>query len=414
MYRANQPTTKSYIVTGLLFALGLGFFLGYCVNIWLDAPTGGLQQISIVPEDTAIDSDLDFSLLWQVWQIVKSSYVEQPVEDKTLFYGAVSGIAESVGDPYTHWFSPEEAASFNQDLSGEFEGIGAEIGMKEEQIVVIAPLTNSPAATAGLQPNDMIIKIDETETVNLSLDEAVKLIRGPKDTIVTLTIYRTGDADVTEVPVTRAKIEYSGVSYVEQTVSDHTIGIITMSQFNQNTAAELIQTAQKILLSKPAGLVLDLRNNPGGLLDDSILIASQFINDGVIVTEKYSNGSVKEHPSSGNGLLVDQPPLVVLINPGSASASEIVAGALQDHRRATIIGEDSFGKGSVQNYQSLPDGSSLKVTVARWFTPNGHSIDKQGIKPDILVERTVEQYRAGEDPQLEKAKSWLLDQFINQ
>lgn len=354
-----------------------------------------------------VNQKIDFNLFWKVWNSLKQSYVNQPISDQQLFYGAISGVANATEDPYTVFLNPEQTKSFSSDINGQFEGIGAEIGVKDAQIIIIAPLKGSPAEQAGLKSGDAVIRIDGTDTVNLSVDKAVNLIRGPKDSTVTLTIYRKGADNVQDIAIKRAEIKIPSVTYTLKEQSGKRIAVVELSHFNQGSAAEFNTIAQQIVLDVPDGMILDLRNNPGGLLDECVNIASQFIPTGVIVKERLHDNSEQIINSTGSGTLANISNLVVLINEGSASASEILAGALQDYHKATIIGTTSFGKGSVQNYQEFSDGSSLKMTIAKWFTPLDHAIDRTGIKPDIEVERKAKDYKAKRDPQFDRAMQEL-------
>lgn len=401
---------------GLAFAsitFSLGFALGkWQDNSWFEQHGLSLAEVNAsgvngVGQTSASSLAPDADLFWQVWNEVQDNYIGQPVDDTQLFYGAVEGIAQAVDDPYTVYMNPEDAKDFKEVISGRFEGVGAEIGSKEGQIVVIAPLAGSPAEAAGLLADDAIIKIDGTETTGMTIDEAVTKIRGPKGTSVTLTIYRSGDVDFKEVSIVRDTIQIKTASYTTQERNGKTIGLLTISHIDENTYEEIREFVQTILLEQPAGLILDLRNNPGGLLSECIDIASLFIEDGTIVSEQFSDGEVTIYEAAGDAALAQSPAMVVLINEGSASASEIIAGALQDYKRATVIGQTTYGKGSVQNYKEYPDGSSLKITVAKWLTPNGRTIDNIGISPDVAVDLTVDDYLAGRDPQLDAAIDYL-------
>lgn len=272
--------------------------------------------------------------------------------------------------------------------------------------MVIAPLLDSPAAVAGLQPNDAIISIDGFDTYGLSVDEAVEKIRGPKGSVVTLTIYRAGASDLMDVEITRNTIEIPSAEYSTQVVAGKTIATITLSTIDETSADDMRALVNQVLLDQPAGLILDMRNNPGGVLQGAIDISSLFLASGVVVSEEYGDGKVQSYQVSVDAILPEQPKLVVLLNAGSASAAEIIAGALQDHQRAYIIGQTSFGKGSVQNYESFTDGSSLKMTVAHWLTPNQRAINGIGITPDLIVESVDDE--AAVDEQLQAAIEYLM------
>ncbi|EKD78960.1 MAG: hypothetical protein ACD_41C00218G0001 [uncultured bacterium] len=384
------------LVLGLGTILTVGFTAGYGLGLWQRSN----QQI-----DLAYRQPLQADLFWQVWGYVQDDYIGQPVDDKTLFYGAIRGLADSVNDPYTMFFDPIEAQAFMESINGTFEGIGAEIGEQDGQIVVIAPLPNSPAERAGVLAQDAIIAIDDVDTTAMSVDEAILHIRGPKGTTVKLTIYRDGATAFTDYTITRETIDFPSVEYTTEERNGNAIGIIHLYHVDETSAEDMQAIINQVLLDQPAGLILDMRNNPGGVLDDAIAITSLFVEEGVIVSEQYSNQSIRSYQSSVNAVLAETPPMVVLVNGGSASAAEIIAGALQDYRRAYIIGETTFGKGSVQDYREFPDGSSLKVTAAHWLTPNGRTIEDIGITPDQEVVPLDDD--AGLDEQLEAAIEYL-------
>ena len=353
-----------------------------------------------------LSSDIDFSLFWKTWDLIKTNYVDQDkLTDKQMFYGALSGLVSSVDDPYTVFMNPEESKLFNEDLTGTFSGIGAEVGLRNDVVTIIAPLAGTPAERAGLRSGDKVYAIDKQSTVGLTVDEAVKKIRGDKGTTVTLTIARNGDK-LRDISITRDTIVVKSVA----TNYDQASGLytITVSNFNADTEPLFQAAIQDIERQKPRGLILDLRNNPGGYLDAAVAIASFWISDGVIVSEQFSNQSATQ-PQHARGLApLAGLPTVVLINQGSASASEIVAGALMDHQQATTIGKTTYGKGSVQVVRDMPDGSMVKITTAKWLTPNGTSINDKGIKPNIEVELTEEDFNKNVDPQMVKARQFLL------
>lgn len=346
--------------------------------------------------------DIDFQAFWNVWQMVKERYVEQPTSDVKMFYGAIAGMVGSLQDPYSVFLDPEFAEKFSNELAGEFEGIGAEIGIKKDVLSVIAPLAGTPAEQAGLKAGDRILAIDGVDTTGMVVEDAVTRIRGPKGTQVKLLIMRDGLKEAKEVVITRATIVVQSVKWETKTVNGKKIGKIVISHFSENTEAKFNEAVRAVLADDPDALVLDLRNNPGGFLDTAVVVGGDWIGKDTIVVEKFSDGQQKNYPSDGLARLADLP-TVVLVNGGSASASEIVAGALQDASKAVLVGEKTFGKGSVQDYVEFNDGSALKLTVALWLTPKGRTINKEGIAPDIEVEMTPEDYDADKDPQLDKA-----------
>lgn len=380
-----------------------GFLVGRLPSSFHGGNNGEGQVIGLGGNAPSVADDVDFAMFWDVWKLVKSEYVDQPVSDKELFYGALKGLVYGVQDPYTTFFDPEEAQSFNEELDGSFFGIGAQIGLDEDgSVVVIAPLPETPAERAGIKAEDHILAIDGTDTAGMTVDEAVKRIRGEKGTVVKLMILHTGSDSAEEVQITRDEITTKSVTWE---VRDDGIAVITVAIFNQDTQSLFKEAVDEVLKENPKGLILDLRNNPGGLLDAAINLAGYWM-DGQTALVEDVRGVKTEYPASGPGLLKDMK-TVVLVNGGSASASEILSGALQDYHMATLIGEQTFGKGSVQQYQDLPDGSAVKITIARWLTPLGRSIDKEGIAPDTVVPFTEEDFNAKRDPQLQAALDLL-------
>ncbi|HAM88034.1 MAG: Carboxyl-terminal protease [Candidatus Falkowbacteria bacterium GW2011_GWC2_38_22] len=355
-------------------------------------------------EDGAYTQDIDFNLFWKTWDALKKQYVDQEkITDKKLFYGALRGMVAAIEDPYTVFMDPKVSEDFSDDLAGTFEGIGAEIGIKGDVLTIIAPLPGMPAELAGIKAGDKILAIDTVITQGMAVDEAVTKIRGPKDTKVTLTIVRDGLSEAKEIEITRGAIV---VSSVRTEKKDDGIFIIKIISFNNDTELAFNNAVRSALDSGVKGIILDLRNNPGGYLDTAIEVASEWVDEGPIVYEQYGDDSKIDHLARGRARLKDFL-TVVLVNEGSASASEIVAGALQDKGLAKLVGKKTFGKGSVQSLTNLEDGSSIKITIAKWLTPNGRSINDEGVAVDHEVELTLEDYNAGKDPQMEKAL-WLL------
>lgn len=362
-----------------------------------------LNKYGFAPKDK-LSQDVDFSQFWSVWDILKNEYVDKgKLTDKQMFYGALRGLVSSANDPYTVFMEPKVAQEFADDLAGTFEGIGAEIGMKNEVITIVAPLSGMPAEKAGLKAGDKILAINGESTNGLSVDEAVNKIRGPKGTEVTLSIYRNGFEKAKDYKITRDVIV---VKSVKTEMRKDGIFVITVSNFNDDTKELFANAVREIAEKNPKGIILDLRNNPGGYLDTAVDMASQWVEDGVIVTEQFSEDKKNEYPARGRADLKNYP-TVVLVNQGSASASEIVSGALKDYQKATIVGMKTFGKGSVQTLEELNDGSSLKITIAKWLTPKGNNINEQGIAPDVEVDLTNDDYNNSKDPQLDKAVELL-------
>ncbi|OGY92489.1 MAG: hypothetical protein A3H70_04565 [Candidatus Komeilibacteria bacterium RIFCSPLOWO2_02_FULL_48_11] len=347
--------------------------------------------------------NVDFDLYLQVWQMLQERYVDQPVSATKLFYGSLEGLVAALDDPYSVFLTPQISQEFNEQLNGRFEGIGAEIGIKNKSLAIIAPLSDSPAEAAGLRSRDKILAIDKETTDGLSLDEAVSRIRGPKGTNVVLTIKRDEAAEPFEVTVTRDTIHVKSVSWK---MEDGNIAYIELTNFNQDTTDLFKRIAREVVAANPQGLILDLRNNSGGFLQTAIDVASLWIDRKVVLNERSQVEGEKKYLSEGQPLFASIP-TVVLVNGGTASSSEIVAGALQDYGLARLVGEKTFGKGSVQMLEDLSDGSSVKFTVAKWYTPHDRSIDHDGIMPDEEVKLTPEDYSNDKDPQLDRAMEYF-------
>jgi len=376
----------SFLIIGLAVVFIAGFFIG---------------KISVVCKFCPPE-EIDFSLLWEAWHKLEENYVNpERLDHQKMVYGAISGMVKSIDDPYTLFFSPEETKKFLEDISGSFEGIGIEIGIRKGQLQVIAPLEGTPAQEAGVRAGDKIIKIGETLTMDLTIEEAVSLIRGPKGTEVTLTIMRDEWDTPKEFKIKRDTIEIPSMKWE---LKENNIAYIKLYHFSEKSHLDFQKLALEILNSSADRIILDLRNNPGGYLERAQNIAGWFLerNQTVVIEDFGSGGKQEIYKAKGNSQLKDFP-LVILINQGSASASEILASALRDNRGVKLIGETSYGKGSVQKLEELEDGSSLKVTIANWLSPNGELITDKGLKPDIEVIMTDEDYNEQRDPQLDKA-----------
>ena len=367
----------------------------------LEATTSASSTVSttdVLPE--YLKKDINFQMFWEVWNIVKEKYYSKDVPDTQLFYGALQGILGSLGDPYSIFMTPTDSSQFQQDLKGNFEGIGAEIAVKNSQLIIVAPLSDTPAERAGLQPKDMIIKINGTSTKDVTAAEAVNLIRGPKGTKVILSVFREGFEAPKDFEIIRDSITVKSVTWE---IKDYDIAYVKIRQFNEDTVPLLDKAIIEIIANKKIkNIILDLRNNPGGYLQSAIEVGGEWVGTEIVVSERLRDGQAINHASNRFPRLAGYK-TVVLVDGGSASASEIVAGALQDWGKAKLVGAKTFGKGSVQDLVNLNDGSSVKITIAKWFTPNGRSIDEQGIEPDIKVEMTAEDYDKDKDPQLNKA-----------
>jgi len=367
----------------------------------LSITVGSSSQKNISSNElTDSEKEIDFELYWELWNTLKDDYVDgEEIKDKDLFYGSLEGMASALNDPYTLFMDPEDAEKFENGLNGTFEGIGCEVGIRDEALTVIAPLDGSPAEKAGLLSGDKIIAVEDEPTIDMSIDESVKKIRGEKGKEVTLTVYRESKDETFDVDIVRDEIY---IKSLKTEMREDDIFVLDINNFNEDTLKLFNEAVNKIKENNPKGVILDLRNNPGGFLDTSVEVSSEWVEDGKIVSEVFSTGREKNYYARGKASLKDYS-TIVLVNGGSASASEIVAGALQDYDKATIVGEKTFGKGSVQSLEKLSDGSSVKITIAKWKTPNGNYINDDGITPDKEVEYSFEDFKANNDVQLKKA-----------
>ena len=352
--------------------------------------------------DATVPQEVNLDTFWQVWNLIHENYVDKgSLKTEDLVNGAIDGMVGAIGDPHTVFFPPKESKAFAEQIKGAFGGVGIEIGNRDGLLTVIAPITDTPAARAGVLAGDKILKIDDKTTEGMSIEEAVSLIRGTVGTSVTLSIARGTSGTLKPYKLTRETIKIPAVKWE---MVDGNVAHLEVLVFNQNVDQEFHKAAVEITKSGAKKIILDLRNNPGGLLDSAVNLAGYFQDEGQTVTiEREGNGSEHVFKSPRNGLLKNYP-VVVVINKGSASASEILAGALRDNRNITVVGETSYGKGSVQDIFNLPKGASIKITFAKWFTPKGTSIDKNGIEPNIKVERSEEDFKNDKDPQLDKAR----------
>lgn len=360
------------------------------------------------------EKEVDLTLMWSVWRLLTEHYIKpEKLQVTPMLYGATSGLVEAIDDPYTTFMPPQENKEFRQSLDGELQGIGAELTVKDGMITVIAPLKGSPAEAAGLLPEDVILAVDGKDIEGKSLTDAVQLIRGPKGTTVTLTVLHKEGDEAVEILITRDDIKVpSTESEIKETDSGD-IGYIAVNRFGDGTSQEVEKALTSFVKDDVIGMIIDVRFNGGGYLDRAVEMCSMFMKQGKVVSVARRQGEPTHHYVNGRPITEDTP-LVVLINEGSASASEILAGALQDHGRATVIGKQSFGKGTVQEVFELPGGTSLRVTTARWLTPNGKDLGEEGVHPDIEVDRTIEQMEADEDPQLDAAIEYLTGDNVNE
>jgi len=404
----NQKNTKYFwiiiitaiFISSVLISAGASYMVG-----WKKGNEKGIET-GIASCEVCPPEDLDFSLFWETWKELKDNFYDpQKFDIQKMIYGAISGMVNSLGDPYTVFFNPDEGKEFLQDTEGVFEGIGAEVDKRKGEILIVAPLEGSPAQKAGLRPGDKILKIDDTITNDLTIDEAVKLIRGPGGTEVVLTILREGWDNPQEFKIVRSIITVPSLKWeIKEASNGEKIAYIRIYQFSFQASSDFSRAAIEILKSPAKKIILDLRDNPGGYLSAAQDIAGWFLKQGsLVLIEDFGEGKEKtEYKAEGNEKFLDYP-IVVIINNGSASGSEILAGALRDDRGAKLIGEKSFGKGLVQELRDLRDGSSIKITIAKWLTPKGESIIDKGLEPDIKVELTEKDYEEERDPQLDKA-----------
>lgn len=378
----------AYVAVGMMI-FGLGISVGN------DSLTLGAQQKSVNKD---LPANLDYQEVEQLYDKLRQNFDGDLTTEK-LLEGLKQGLAGASGDTYTEYLNAKEARSFDEDLNGSFSGIGAELSKEEKEIIIVAPIAGFPAAKAGLQPRDVIAEINGESAYDLTVTEAVNKIRGPVGTKVKLKVVRDAREEL-DFEITRAQIT---IPSVESEILDGNIGYLKISRFANDTDALALKAAEHFKQTNVNGVILDVRNNPGGLLDASVSLAGLWLPKGTTVLEEKRGGVTIESLKSNGPAMLKGIPTVVLINDGSASASEIVAGALKDHKAATLVGTKTFGKGSVQQLQQLSDGGVLKVTIARWYTPGGKNIDKEGIQPDKKVDQTADDMKNNKDPQRDAA-----------
>ncbi len=378
------------VLGGVVIILMVGsFYAGDALHSSISLP--GLSQ-----------SNQNFSSLNDLETLLKDNF-DGPVDQNKFLDGARAGLVSSLGDPYTVYLTADQAKSLNDDLNGKLSGIGAEIGIKNNLLTVIAPVAGTPADKAGLKPGDVIATINGQDTTGMDVDTAVSKIRGKAGTQVTLKIARP-NTDPLTLTITRADITVPSVTW---SLKNGNVGYIKISTFGSDTADLMDKAASDLHTQGATKIILDLRNNGGGYLDAGVSVASQFLAEGKTVVSERTNGKTTNTLTATAGGKLVGLPTIVLVNGGSASASEIVSGALHDNKAATLVGEKTFGKGSVQEIKNLPGGAELKVTVAHWYTPNGININKEGIQPDTTVKLSTDDYNAGRDPQLDQALDTL-------
>lgn len=399
---SKEKSLKYYFVVLVLMAamFGVGFGVG---EGRIKVESGKLN----ITKGDAPNNTADYSLLWTTLDLLNNKFVDRPLDQQKLMYGAVAGLVGATGDPYTTFFNPDEAKSFAEQLRGSFSGIGAEVGTKDSQIVIIAPLEGTPAEKAGLLAGDAILAIDGESTSGMTVDQAVSKIRGPAKTQVKLTILHTGSRDPQDISITRDKIVINSVKLQTKEVNGKKIAVVKINQFGDDTKGLLDHVVDTIVAGNYSGLIIDLRNNPGGYLDTAVSTISNWIDSGQVAVKEIGFAKSEKIYSTAGIPRLKGMKTVVLANGGSASASEIVAGALQDYKVATLVGEKTFGKGSVQELQELQNSSEIKITVAKWYTPNGRGIHKIGLEPDIKVALTADDLKNNKDPQMDKALELL-------
>lgn len=401
------------LILALLLAIG-AFFTGLEANAIITSSNQEANIFSIFwsKEKEVVEPAevVDMSEFWHVWNLLNEKFISasstKSISDQDKVYGAIEGLVKAYGDPYTVFMPPTESEAFAEDISGNFSGIGMEVGIRDNAVTVIAPLANTPAERAGILSRDVIVKIDGVSTQDMGIDEAVRRIRGEKGTVVKLSIFRAGELELREISVTRDTITIPTV----KTKLEGKVFIISLYSFNAVSEAKMQEALEEYTKSKADKIILDLRGNPGGYLQSAVAIASYFLPTGkVVVRESHGETTNDKIYRSQGKLLGERAPnkMVILVDEGSASASEILAGALSEHGYATLIGVNTYGKGSVQELVDIDDGSALKVTIARWLTPNGKSISDGGLHPDIVIKRTIEDRVNENDTQLKAALDFM-------
>ena len=393
--RRPPAGTGQLLLTSLIAvaAFGMAFVSGYLFGRSDTGPSSGtlaaLERLGAAPAvatEAGVltdDEQQRFQVFWEAWRVVERDFYNQPgIDHQKMIYGAIKGMVDAVGDPYTVYQTPAQREVSDTDLRGSFDGVGIQVDLKDGKLTVVSPIDDSPAAQAGLRPGDVVTQVDGAAIGGKTLNDTVTLIRGPRGTQVTLTVARPDVPDPLTFTLTRAEIK---VDSVRARMLDQGVGYVRITTFAANTGPQSVAALQTLLDQQPAGLVIDLRSNPGGYLHSSVEVASQFMDGGqVVLYQVDGNGERKEYKAEAGGIATEAK-LAVLINKGTASASEILAGALRDSGRAVLIGEQTFGKGTVQNVHQLSDQSGLRVTTAQWLTPSEHPIQGQGLTPDIVV-----------------------------
>lgn len=413
----GKKLTNIFLILSLaIFLFGSGYKLGeYKFSKRLNQSRNNLPS----DQNVAIDKNFDFNLFWDVWDKLEQKFIDKKkLDSQKLYYGAIKGMVASLEDPYTFFLTPEENKQSKDDLGGKFEGIGAQLGLKDNRIIVVAPLKNSPAESAGIKAGDFINQVDGESTKKWALPQAVSKIRGRKGTKVKLTLERNNKEFTLEIVRDVIKVSSIDLSYEKKkdcTINCQQVAYLKLNQFGENTNDEWDRKTDEVkerwANKRIKGMVLDVRDNPGGYLDSSVFLASEFLPYGkLVVKQESTTEGEKVYTVRRKGKLLDIP-LVILVNKGSASASEILAGALRDYKRAVLIGEKTFGKGSVQEAYDLKNGAGLHVTIAKWILPGGDWINSKGIEPNVSIENKVAEGNTltrDQDQQLEKAIEEIL------
>jgi carboxyl-terminal processing protease len=391
------------ILVALVLLTGVcagGFIAGVAVAPQINQGTVALPDFSPSdPQESSGTTEELFVPFWEAWNIVHDQYVDQPVDDEVMMQGAIRGMMESLGDPHSSYMDPVQYSDAQAELEG-YSGIGAFVNTEGEYLTIIEPIKGSPAEKAGLQPGDQVLAIDGEDMTGIAPEVARLKVLGEAGTEVVLTIQREGIEEPFDVPITRAEIIIPSVEYE---MLENDIAYVKLNSFSDSSVQEMRTALEELMAQNPKGLIFDLRNNSGGYLLTAVDVASEFIEEGLITYEEFGDGSREEYNANGNGIATDIP-MVVLANEWSASASELVAGALQDYGRAPLVGVTTYGKGTVQNWIGLSnEEGAIRVTIARWYTPNGNNVTEVGLTPDEVVEFSEEDMQAGNDPQLDKA-----------
>jgi len=398
-FKTRRASTTILLV---VIFFGFGIYLGFNNAPEID------KVVNISGKETAVITEADFSPFWKVWNNINDKYPNATkTSDQDKIYGAISGLVSSLNDPYSVFFDPDEAKMFQDDIQGNFGGVGMEVGIKDKALTVIAPLKDTPAYKANIKSGDKILKIDDVTTSEMSVEKAIKLIRGEPGTIVKLTIFREGEKEPRDVKIIRDTIN---VPTLNTELRKDGIFVIKLYSFSANSSDLFRKALKEFSLAKTDKLLLDLRGNPGGYLESAVSMSSWFLEGGkTVVTEDYGNNlKPKIYRSKGYNVFSDKLKFVILIDSGSASASEILAGAMQDYKKAILVGDKSFGKGSVQEVVKITPDTILKITVAKWLTPNGNSISEKGLTPDYEVLLSKKDIENKNDAQLNKAVELLL------